>query len=77
MIFGRIEWDEANEAHATKRCTAREIEQAIWNADAIQRHRTHPDRVLIHSRTDGGKAITVVAELTRDGIRPITAWEGW
>ncbi len=33
MIIDRIEWDERNFDHATKRLTAAEIEQAIWNAD--------------------------------------------
>ena len=76
MIFDRVEWDEYNEDHATKRCTQREIEQAIWNAEQAQPHREHASRVLIRSHTDGGKVIIVVAELTRDGgIRPITAWE--
>jgi hypothetical protein len=68
--------DEDNEDHATRRCTQREIEQAIWNAEEAQPHRTITGRVIIRSRTDGGEAVTVVAALTRDGgVRPITAWE--
>jgi len=35
MIFDRIEWDEHNLDHASKRLTAEEIEQAIWNADRM------------------------------------------
>ena len=31
------------------------------------------DRVVFRSRTDGGRL--VVAQLVRDGVRPITAWE--
>ena len=41
MIVDRIEWDEYNLDHATKRLTAAEIEQAIWNADRWFGHRTH------------------------------------
>lgn len=39
MIFEHIEWDETNLNHATVRATAAEIEQAIWNADRMTRHR--------------------------------------
>lgn len=55
MIFDFIEWDEHNLDHATRRLTATEIEQVIWNADTVREHRKHPDRVLFSSRTDGGK----------------------
>ena len=75
MIFDHIEWDEHNLAHATKRLTAPEIEQAIWNADRMQRHREHPERALIRSVTDGGKAVVVIVQIVRDGVRPITGWE--
>ena len=46
MIFDHIEWDEHNLDHATRRLTAAEIEQAIWNADRMFPHREHPDRAL-------------------------------
>lgn len=75
MIFDRIEWDEANLDHATVRATASEIEQAIWNADRMTRHREQPDRVLLRAKTDGGRQLVVVAQIVRDGVRPITAWE--
>ena len=55
--------------------TAAEIEQAIWNADRMFRHRQYPDRVLFRSATDGGRRLVVVAQIVRDGVRPITAWE--
>ena len=61
MIFDRIEWDELNLDHATKRLTAEEIEQAIWNADRMFPHREDPDRTLFRSVTDGGKAVVVLA----------------
>ena len=41
MIFDHIEWDEHNLDHATRRLTAAEIEQAIWNADRMLPHREH------------------------------------
>lgn len=75
MIFDRIEWDEFNLDHATKRLTAPEIEQAIWNAGRMVPHREHPDRALFQSVTDGGKAVVVIVEIIHDGVRPITGWE--
>jgi len=75
VIFDRIEWDEANLDHATVRVTAAEIEQAIWNAERVVRNREQRDRVLFRSSTDGGRRLVVVAQVVRDGVRPITAWE--
>lgn len=75
MIFDHIEWDEDNLDHATRRLTAAEIEQAIWNATEAQRHRTDPDRRLIRSLTDGGKRVLIVVQLVRHGVRPITGWK--
>jgi hypothetical protein len=75
VIFDRIEWDEANLEHATRRLTAAEIEQVIANADSAIPHRTVTDRVLFRSVTDGGKRAVVIAQLVRDGVRPITGWE--
>lgn len=76
MIFDFIEWDEHNLDHATRRLTATEIEQVIWNADMMRPHRDYPDRVLFFT-TDGGKKAVVIAQIVRDddGVRPITAWE--
>lgn len=75
MIFEWIEWDDANLEHATMRASAAEIEEAIWNADRMVRHREHADRVLFRSVTDGSRRLVVVAQIVRDGVRPITAWE--
>ena len=75
MLLEFIEWDDDNLEHATKRLSAGEIEQALWNADRMIRHRVHHDRVLIRSRTDGGRAVVVIAAIRGDGLRPITAWE--
>jgi hypothetical protein len=76
MIFDRIEWDEHNLDHATKRLTAAEIEQAIWNADQMILHREYADRGLFRSVTDGGKSVVVIVQiLQHGGVRPITGWE--
>jgi hypothetical protein len=75
LIFDRIEWDDANLDHATVRVSAGEIEQAIWNAQQMFRHRLKHDRVIFRSRTDGGRPLVVIAQLVRDGVRPITAWQ--
>ncbi len=75
MIFDRIEWDDHNLDHATRRLTAAEIEQAIWKAGHWYHHPKYPDRRLVRSETDGGKRVLVVLQIVRDGVRPITGWE--
>jgi hypothetical protein len=75
VIFDRIEWDDDSLDHATVRATSAEIEQAIWNADRMLPHREDPERVLFRSATDGGRRMVVVAQIVRDGVRPITAWD--
>jgi hypothetical protein len=75
VIFERIEWEEHNLAHATKRLTVAEIEQAILNADEWFRHRKRADRRVFMSTTDGGKSVVVIVQVVRDGVRPITGWE--
>jgi hypothetical protein len=75
VIFDHIEWDDENLDHATRRATAAEIEQAIFNARRAVRSHDHEDRVLFRSVTDGGRRLLVVAQIVRDGVRPITAWD--
>ena len=75
MILGHIEWDEHNLDHATKRLTAAEIEQAIWNATGWQEHTTEEDRRLIRSATDGGKHVLLIVQVVGAGVRPITGWK--
>jgi hypothetical protein len=75
VIFDRIEWDDDNLDHAARRATAAEIEQAIFNARRAIPSRHNKDRVLFRADTDGGRRLVVVAEIVRDGVRPITAWE--
>ncbi len=75
MIFDRIEWDEHNLDHATRRLTVAEIEQALFNADRWFRHPKHKDRRLVRAETDGGKPVLVVVQIVHDGVRPITGWE--
>jgi len=75
VILGHIEWDEHNLDHATKRLTAAEIEQAIWNATGWQKHTTEEDRRLIRSATDGGKHVLLIVQVVGAGVRPITGWK--
>lgn len=75
MIFDFIEWDEDNLDHATRRITATEIDQAIWNADRMIAHREHADRALFRSATDGGKSVVVIVQIKGASVRPITGWE--
>lgn len=75
MIFDRIEWDDENLDHATRRATAAEIEQALINAGSAVRSRRQRDRAMVRSVTDGGRRLVVVVQVLRDGVRPITAWD--
>ena len=75
MIFDRIEWDEHNLDHATRRLTVAEIEQAIWNAPRMRANPRNPGRARIDSVTDGGKAVVIIVALMPNGVRPITGWE--
>ncbi len=75
MIIDRIEWDEHNLDHATRRLTAAEIEQAILNAPRMRKNPRDPDRGRIESVTDGGKSVVVIVQILHHGVRPITGWE--
>ncbi len=75
MIFDRIDWDEHNLDHATRRTSAAEIEQALFDADRWFRHPKPSDRRLVRAETDGGKRVLVVVPIVHDGVRPITGWE--
>ena len=75
MIFDGIEWDEHNLDHATKRRTAEEIEQAIFNAPRMRTNRRSPGRSRIESVTVGCKAGVTIVALVPNGVRPITGWE--
>lgn len=66
MRFEAVEWDEANLDHATRRASVTEIEQALTNADRMFRHRV-ADRRLIRSRTDGGRRLAIIVQLTDSG----------
>ena len=75
MRYDRVEWDDRNRPHALRRATEREIEQAIRNASRAVRSRRDPVRIEFVAPTDGGRLLKVIAEVVRDGVRPITAWE--
>lgn len=55
MIFDHIEWDERNLDHATRRLTAAEIEQAVFNADRMLTHPRDSDRGRIESVTTAAR----------------------
>jgi hypothetical protein len=76
VVYHPIEWDENNIEHAASRATVDEITQAITNAKTMIKHRTIPNRVVILAETDGGRKLTVIADVVRgDTLRPVTAWE--
>jgi hypothetical protein len=75
VIFDRIEWDDDNLDHATRRASVEEIEQVLTNAERAVRSRRHRDRAVVRSVSDGGRRLVVVIQILRDGVRPITAWD--
>jgi uncharacterized DUF497 family protein len=74
-----VEWDEANEVHATRHgVSINEIEDAL--SGAVVAHRNKRDRAgdwYIEERTRGGRAVHVVFRyrVETHTARPITAWE--
>ncbi len=73
--YDRIEWDDGNLGHATEDASVAEIEEIIVDATRAIPHNKHHDRVLFRGRTFGGRRLVIVAQVVRDGVRPITAWE--
>lgn len=63
--------------HATRHgVSAEAIEQVIANATEFRRSKYSSDRRRIEARTDQGRRVVVVIQLTgRRHARPITAWE--
>lgn len=56
MIFDRIEWDDDNLDHATRRASVEEIEQALTNAERAVGSRRHRG-AAVSSVTDGGRRL--------------------
>jgi uncharacterized DUF497 family protein len=73
-----LELDDHNVAHIARHgITTEEIEQITGNPYITARNRRGPkNRIAMIGRTDGGRALTIVLEATRDdGVwRPVTGW---
>ncbi len=73
-----LEWDEHNIDHiALHGITDVEIDQMLSNTHILVPNKGHEPRLFLVGTTNGGRALTVVVEPTRDygTWRPITAWD--
>lgn len=74
-----FEFDDENTEHIGRHgITPEEIEQITGNAYVTARNARGPEnRILMIGQTDGGRALTIVLEATRDDVvwRPITGWD--
>ena len=74
-----LEFDDENISHVSGHgITPEEIEQVTGNAFVTARNPSGPEnRIFMIGFTDGGRALTVVLEATRDDVvwRPITGWD--
>ncbi|MDA8072877.1 MAG: hypothetical protein M0Z82_15080 [Actinomycetota bacterium] len=77
-----VEWDESNEAHATRHgVSVAEIEQVLAAGPVFRPDRRGSGDYLAEGATegvtDGGRRVRVVVahDPARRVLRPITAWE--
>jgi uncharacterized DUF497 family protein len=73
-----VEWDESNEAHATRHgVSVAEIEQVLAAGPVFRPDRRGSGDYLAEGVTDGGRRVRVAVahDPTRRVLRPITAWE--
>lgn len=73
-----MEWDEHNEAHATRhRVSVPEIEQVLANQPVFRPDRRGSGDFLAEGTTEEGRSVRVVVayDERRRMLRPITAWE--
>ncbi len=73
-----VEWDESNEAHATRHgVSVAEIEQVLAARPVFRPDRRGSGDYLAEGVTDGGRRVRVVVahDPARRVMRPITAWE--
>ncbi len=73
-----VEWDENNEAHATRHgVSLAEIEQVLAAGPVFRPDRRDSGDYLAEGTTDGGRRLRVVVayDPLRRLLRPITAWE--
>lgn len=73
-----MEWDESNEAHATRHgVSVAEIEQVLAAGPVFRSDRRGSGDYLAEGVTDGGRRVRVVVahDPARLVLRPITAWD--
>ena len=77
-VWEAVEWDEHNEAHATRHgVSVAEIEQILAARPAFRPDRRGSRDFLAEGTTDGGRRLRVVVayDPVRRVLRPIAAWE--
>ncbi len=78
VVWEVVEWDEGNEAHATRDgVSVAEIEQVLAGGPVFRPDRRGSGDYLAEGVTDGGRRLRVVVahDPARRVLRPITAWE--
>ncbi len=78
LVWEAVEWDEHNEAHATRHgVSVAEIEQILAACPAFRPDRRGSGDFLAEGTTDGGRRLRVVVvyDPVRRVLRPIAAWE--
>lgn len=73
-----VEWDEHNEAHATRHgVSVGEIDQVLAGGAIFRPDRRGSGDFLAEGVTNGGRRLRVVVahDPVRRVLRPITAWE--
>lgn len=76
--MGGVEWDEHNEAHATRQgISVTEIEGVLAGSRPLRPDRRGSRDFLAEGVTDGGRRIRVVVadDEVQRVLRPIAAWE--
>jgi uncharacterized DUF497 family protein len=78
LVWEAVEWDEHNEAHATRHgVSVAEIEQVLAAGPGLRPDRRGRGDFLADGSTEAGRRVRVVVvfDPTRRVLRPITAWE--
>lgn len=78
LVWEVVEWDEHNEAHATRHgVSVGEIEQVLAGDPLFRPDRRGSGDFLVEGVTDSGRRVRVVVAYhqMRRALRPIAAWE--
>lgn len=78
LVWEAVEWDEHNEAHATRHgVSVAEVEQVLAAGPVLRPERRGSGDFLAEGSTVGGRRVRVVVAYVpaRRVLRPITAWE--